>query len=411
MNRTLTAFLVLFFAAFSFAEDPQVTIVRAKRMLDVKSGNIINDAVLVIEGTKIKSVNPNELPVQANTIDLGNMTVLPGLIDMHTHLTYDAADFRLDVGKQPGAATAGRALLGSKFAKITLMSGFTTVRDLGACCYSDITLMRAIEKGIVEGPDIFPSGHIIAITGGACDQTSVNPDVRKAGPEEGVADTPEEIVEAVRYQVKYGAKVIKTCADNKQFNEEELKIMADAAHRRGVKLAVHVWETDSISAAVNAGADSIEHVSLMNDEIITNMIKKGTYLVPTMYTVDGIDFSKLKPEVKALLEKEMPEYEKSLRNSIKRGVKIAFGSDTGQIDHGENAKEFSSLVKYGMTPLQAIQSATIHAADLLGVKDRGSLEAGLRADVIAVKGNPLEDVMTLENVQFVMKLGTIYKKP
>ena len=411
MNKILTALLLIFFTAFLFAEDPQVTILRAKRMLDIKSGNIINDAALVIEGGKITSVNSNDLPAQANTIDLGDVTLLPGLIDMHTHLTYDSADFRLDLGKHPGAATSGRALLGAKFAKITLMAGFTTVRDLGACCYSDITLMRAIEKGITEGPDIFPSGYIIAITGGHCDQTVVNPDVKDAGPEEGVADSPEEIVEAVRYQIKYGAKVIKTCADQKQFNEDELRIMADAAHRSGVKLAVHVWETESISNAVNAGADSIEHVSLMNDEIINSMIKKGTYLVPTMYTVDGMDFSKLKPEMKALLEKEMPEYEKSLRNSIKRGVKIAFGSDTGQISHGENAKEFSSLVKYGMTPLQAIQSATIHAADLLGVKDRGSLEAGLRADVIAVKGNPLEDVKTLENVQFVMKSGTIYKKP
>jgi imidazolonepropionase-like amidohydrolase len=398
--------------SLSADETSTKTILRAKRMLDVKSGKIIADPVLLIDGTNISAVQPKDLPSDATTIDLGDMTLLPGLIDTHTHLTYDAADFRLDVGKQPGAATAGRALLGAKFAKITLLSGFTSVRDLGACCYSDITLMRAIEKGITAGPDIFPSGYIIAITGGHCDQTVVNPDVKKGGPEEGIADTPEEIVKAVRFQVKYGAKVIKTCADQKQFTEEELHIMADAAHREDVKLAVHVWETDSIEKSVNAGADSIEHVSLMNDQIISNMIKKGTYLVPTMYTMDSLDLSTIKnKEVRERIEKELPVYEWSLRESIKRGVKIAFGSDSGQIPHGENAKEFASLVKYGMKPLHAIQSATINAADLLGVKDRGSIEAGLRADIIAVKGNPLDDVKTLENVQFVMKAGKVYKQP
>jgi imidazolonepropionase-like amidohydrolase len=401
--------LCILICSFSFGDEPQI-VIRAKRMLDVKSGKIITDAVIVVQGDRIQSLQHSEIPTSATTIDLGDMTVLPGLIDMHTHLTYDAADFRLDLGKQPGMAAAGRALLGAKFARITLMSGFTTVRDLGACCFSDITLMRAIEKGITDGPDVYPSGHIISITGGACDQSVVNPDVRNPGPQEGIADSPDAIVQAVRYQWKYGAKVIKTCADNNKFNESELRLMADTAHRLKLKLAVHVWDTESIRAAVAAGADSIEHVSLMNDEIIDAMVKKGTYLVPTMYTINTFDLEKMPADLRKQIEQEIPIYEKSLRDSIRKGVKIAFGSDTGQIPHGDNAKEFASLVKYGMTPLQAIQSATIHAADLLGVTDRGSIEPGLRADLIAVAGNPLEDVRTLEHVSFVMKAGKVYKQ-
>jgi imidazolonepropionase-like amidohydrolase len=263
---------------------------------------------------------------------------------------------------------------------------------------------------VTDGPDVYPSGHIISITGGSCDQSSVNPDVKNPGPQEGIADTPDAIVQAVRYQWKYGAKVIKVCADENKFNESELRLMADTAHRLKLKLAVHVWDTESIRASVAAGADSIEHVSLMNDEIIDAMIKKGTYLVPTIYTINTFDYDKMPAELRKQIESEIPIYEKSLRDSIRKGVKIAFGSDTGQIPHGDNAKEFASLVKYGMTPLHAIQSATISAADLLGVTDRGSIEPGLRADLIAVSGNPLEDVTKLEQVSFVMKAGKIYKQ-
>jgi imidazolonepropionase-like amidohydrolase len=405
--KALLFFILL--PAILFGDEP-LTIIRAKRMLDVKSGKIISNAVIEIHDDRIQSLQPANIPPNSKTIDLGDVTVLPGLIDMHTHLTYDSMDFRLDLGKQPGMAGAGRALLGAKFARITLMSGFTTVRDLGACCFSDITLMRAIAKGITEGPDVYPSGHIISITGGSCDQSVVNPDVKNPGPQEGIADTPDAIVQAIRYQWKYGAKVIKVCADENKFNESELRLMADTAHRLKLKLAVHVWDTESIRAAVAAGADSIEHVSLMNDEIIDAMVKKGTYLVPTIYTIKTFDYEKMPAELRKQIESEIPIYEKSLRDSIRKGVKIAFGSDTGQIPHGENAKEFASLVKYGMTPLQAIQSATISAADLLGVTDRGSIEPGLRADLIAVSGNPLEDVKTLEHVSFVMKAGKIYKE-
>jgi imidazolonepropionase-like amidohydrolase len=408
MKIKFLTFALLLFTTLVSADDP-ITIIRARQMLDVKTGKLIPDAVIVVQADRILSIQPSELPKNASTIDLGDRTLLPGLIDMHTHLTYDSVDFRLDIGKQPGAATAGRALLGAKFARITLLAGFTTVRDLGACCYSDITLMRAIEKGITEGPDIFPSGHIITITGGACDQTSVNPDVRKAGTEEGIADNPEEIAEAVRYQLKYGAKVIKTCGDDNNFTEQELTVMADAAHRRRAKLAVHVSDENSVRIAVNAGTDSIEHATEMNEEILDNMIKKGIYLVPTMYTIDPAEVSKIPEQFRKQFESEIPKFEKGMRDAVRKGVKIAFGSDTGQIEHGQNAKEFGKLVYYGMTPLQAIQAATVNAADLLGVKDRGAIGAGLRADLIAVDGNPLENIKILEDVKFVMKAGKIYK--
>ena len=174
-NAFITGLLVLIYS-FSFADESQ-TVIRAKRMLDVKSGKIINDAVILVQGDRIIELQHSKIPPSSTSINLGDVTLLPGLIDMHTHLTYDSADFRLDLGKQPGMAAAGRALLGAKFARITLMAGFTTVRDLGACCFSDITLMRAIEKGITDGPDVYPSGHIISITGGGCDQSVVNPDV------------------------------------------------------------------------------------------------------------------------------------------------------------------------------------------------------------------------------------------
>jgi imidazolonepropionase-like amidohydrolase len=396
-------------SAASAAEAP--TVVRAKRMLDVRTGRMIADAVVVVEDGLVRSAQPTALPAGAHTVDLGDLTLLPGLIDAHTHLTYDSADFRLDLGRQPGAATAGRALLGAKFARITLLAGFTTVRDLGACCFADVTLMRAVEKGIVDGPDILPSGHIIAVTGGPCDQTVVNPDVRIGGPTEGIADGRDGIVQAVRLQVKFGARVIKTCADQKQFDTDELRLMADTAHRMRVKLAVHVGDLASGRAAVDAGADSVEHVGFLDEALIASMVERGTWLVPTMHTIDGLDLGLLKPAMRERIERDAPHYRQSLRDAIRGNVKIAFGSDTGEIRHGENAKEFASLVRYGMTPLQAIRAATLGAAELLGLADRGAIEAGLRADLVAVPGDPLRDVAVLESVRFVMKGGRVYRQP
>ncbi len=379
-------------------------------MLDVKTGKLIANPVLLIQGEKIASINPREIPKNATVIDLPKMTLLPGLIDVHTHLTYDAGNYWLDIGRQPHAYAVAYALVGAKNARITLLAGFTTVRDLGACCFADINLMRAIEKDLVEGPDVYPSGNIIATTGSACDQTRADPTLINPGPEYGLGDDLHSLVKAVRLQIKHGAKVIKVCADQGTFTEQELKAMADAAHQRRVKFAAHVWEEESIVNAMKAGADSIEHTGIMTEKTIDEMVRKGTYLVPTMYTLDTMDLSGLKPEIKKKIEDEFPLFEKAFRDSLKKKVKMAFGSDSGQIPHGDNAKEFGALVKRGMSPLHAIQSATANAADLMSLTDRGEIAEGLRADLIAVEGNPLENVSLLEKPAFVMKRGKVYKR-
>jgi imidazolonepropionase-like amidohydrolase len=406
MRKFLPLFLLFSFLADA---DESVIVLRAARMLDVRAGVFVPNPVIVIENDRILAVNPEKEPANGQVLDLGDVTVMPGLIDAHTHLTYDADDYRLDLGKQPYATPAGRALVGAKNARITLQAGFTTVRDLGACCFADVTLQKAIEKGHIDGPRIIASAHIIATTGGNCDQTIVQPDIVEGSPLQGIADDRTEIVEAIRLQIKYGAGVIKTCADGNQFTEEELRLMAEIAHQRKVKLAVHVWEPESVLRALNAGADSIEHAMIFTPEVIKLMVKKQVFLVPTMYTIDGLNLEKLPPRTRKRVEPEIPLYKESFRMAVKAGVKIAFGSDSGQIPHGENAKEFGSMVSYGMTPLEAIRSATLNAADLLSAADRGTIENGKLADIIAVPGDPLKDVTVLQKVSFVMKGGKIYR--
>ncbi len=378
-------------------------------MLDVRTGKLIPDPVLLITGDKITAITSKEFPKDAAVVDLGGSTLLPGLIDTHTHITYDADNYWLDIGKRPHSYAAAYAMVGAKNARTTLLAGFTTIRDLGACCFADFQVMNAIEKGLIDGPSMIVSGHIIATTGSACDQTRADPTITDPGPANGIGDGIDTLVAAVRSQIKFGARVIKVCADQNNFTDAELKAIGDAAHQRRVKFAVHVWEEESIRKGIRAGADSIEHTGHMSEEIVDEMIQKGIYLVPTMYTSDTMDLSNLKPEIRAKIEKELPQFEESFKLALKKGVKMAFGSDTGQIPHGENAKEFTALVRRGMSPLHAIQSATIHAADLLSLTDRGEIKQGLRADLIAVEGNPLEKIELLENPVFVMKAGKIYK--
>lgn len=412
LRISICAILVLIpFLVFGDPPPEPTVVIKASQMLDVRSGKFIPNAVIVVQDGKISAVNPATIPPDAKAIDLPDMTLLPGLIDTHTHLTYDAGNYWLDIGRQSSSYAVAYALVGAKNARTTLLAGFTTVRDLGACCLADIHLMRAIEKNLIEGPSIFPSGSIIATTGSACDQSRADPTITTPGPEHGIGDNVDSLVKAVRTQLRFGARVIKVCADQNNFSEEEIKAIADAAHQRRAKLAVHVWEEESVQKGINGGADSIEHTGLMSEKVIDDMVRKGVYLVPTMYTNDTFDLSKLKPEIKKQVEKELPLFEESFRLALKKGVKMAFGSDSGQIPHGENAKEFTALVKRGMGPLQAIQSATIHAADLMSLPDRGEIKEGLRADVIAVRGNPLEKISVLENVPFVMKEGRVYKQP
>lgn len=396
------------------------TVLRADRMLDVDTGKIVSPAVVVVDGQRIVAVNPGQVPQNVETIDLGDRTLLPGLIDMHTHLTGDlSGDW---VHRDVKEIAADAALRGVKNGWLTLMAGFTTVRNVGSGGFSGVALMRAVDRGDVIGPRIVPAAHAIGITGGHCDVTGYAPGILEGGPEQGLADGVNEVLEAVRYQIKHGAKVIKTCATAgvlsfegsvgaQQYSEEELRAMVEEATRHGLKVAAHAHGSEGILAAVRAGVASIEHGSMLTDEIISEMKKRGTYLVPTTYLVAAIDLDNLPPAIRAKAEFILPRAVASLRLAIAKGVKIAFGTDAAVFPHGDNAKEFAVLVERGMAPIEAIRSATIGAVDLLGVDDRGRLKEGLLADVIAVAGNPLDEIRVLEDVVFVMKDGKVFKQP
>lgn len=393
---------------------PALTVLRASRMVDVVAGRMVPHPVVVIEGDRIRSVGTEAgegIPAGASVVDLGDLTLLPGLIDVHTHLSYSPELEPVRFGKHAAGPAAGRALLAARNARMTLLAGFTTVRELGSCCFTDVTLMRAIDAGWVEGPRIIPSGYNLTITGGGCDYTSLEPRVFDPGPEQGTADGDQEIREAVRLQRKHGAQWIKTCADERKFDRRELALMAEEAHRFGLRLAVHVWETESVLAALQAGADSIEHVTLLDDETLRLFKERGTWLVPTMYVTDTTQPEHFPQPLRSRLEREMPLYRESLRRAVAAGVRMAFGSDAGEFPHGENAKEFTALAAYGIPPLELLRMATVHAAALLGLDDRGAIAAGRLADLVAVPGDPLADPGVLQDVRFVMKGGAVAKKP
>ncbi len=415
--RITLIFLLILCTAMPAAAQP--TVLRAARMLDVDGGRIVEDAVVVVEDGRIRAVNPARVPEGATVIDLGDVTLLPGLTDLHTHLTGDLSG---DWVTRPVRETAADAALrGAKNARTTLMAGFTTVRDVGSKGFADVALMHAVERGDVPGPWIFPVGHALGITGGHCDVTGFAPGILEGGPKEGVADGPDEVLKAVRYQIKHGAKFIKTCATAgvlsfegpvgaQQYSEEELRVMVEEAARHGVKVAAHAHGSAGILAAVKAGVASIEHGSMLTDEIIAEMKARGTYLVPTTYLVGAIDLNALPPPIRAKAEYVLPLAIESVKKAVAAGVKIAFGTDAAVYPHGDNAKEFAALVDRGMTPIEAIRAATVNAADLLGVDDRGRIAPGLLADLIAVPGNPLEDVRVLEDVRFVMRGGQVFKR-
>ena len=413
-TRLLLAAGLAFAPAVMRAQEAQPIVLRAARMLDVTGGRMLTNAVVVVQGDKIAAVNPATLPSGHRTIDLGDVTLLPGFIDMHTHLASEisAASFT-DAVRLVESDYAFNAV---GFALKTVQAGFTTVRDYGG----DVTvaLGKAVARGTITGPRVVPSRNALGVTGGHCDVTGFAPGVLEQTPKDGVADGPWEVVQAVRYQIKHGAEVIKTCATAgvlslegpvgaQQYSFEELKAMVDEAARHGVKVAAHAHGADGIKAAVRAGVASIEHGSTLDDEAIALMIEHGTYLVPTTYLVDRINLAVLPPLVRAKAETILPIARASLKRAIAAGVKIAFGTDAGVFPHGENAREFAVYVKQGMSPLEALRSATLHAADLLGKKDRGVIEAARLADLVAVPGDPLRDITATERVSWVMLGGKV----
>ena len=390
---------------------------RALRMLDVRSGEMLENVTVLVEGERIVAVNPRRVPKGTRAVDLGDVTLLPGLMDMHTHLNYD---LETNWVHRPVEETAElNALRGVPAARATLLAGFTTVRDLGASLgFADVALARAIEEGWVVGPRMIPAAHAISITGGHCEITGFAPGILELGPEGGVADGVPEVLKAVRYQIKHGAKVIKVCATAgvlsfegpagaPQYSMEELVAIVGEAERHGLKVAAHAHGTQGIKNAIRAGIHSIDHGSMLDPEAIQLMKEHGTYLVPTLFQWY------LEYDLPPLLH-EKNEYVKSfvdesVRQAIEAGVKIALGTDAGVFPHGDNGREFAAYVNLGMSPLEAIRSATLHAADLLAVDDRGAIEPGLLADIVAVPGNPLDDVHVMESMEFVMKGGVIYK--
>lgn len=398
------------------AAAPAPVVLRAARMLDVATGQMLTNVRVVVEGRTITAVNPASVPASARVMDLGDVTLLPGLMDAHTHLTGEiGADIQLRPVVETEVDAAYRA---ARNGRTTLMAGFTTVRDIGGSV--TVALGKAVERGDVVGPHVMPSRNALGITGGHCDATGYAPGVLEASVQDGRADGIWNAVEAVRYQVKHGAQFIKICATAgvlslegpvgaQQYSYEEMKAIVDEANRHGITVAAHAHGIDGIKAAVKAGVTSIEHGSMLDDEAIAMMKERGTWLVPTTYLTERINTAVLPALIRSKAETIIPYAHESLKKAIAAKVKIAFGTDAGVYPHGENAKEFASYVRYGMSPLEAIRTATLYDAELLGKKDRGVIAAGKLADIIAVPGNPLADITTLQKVSFVMLAGTVVK--
>lgn len=400
------------------------TVVTADRLFDAERGRITSPAVVVVDDGRIVDVNPAVLPAGAEQVDLGDMTLLPGLLDMHTHITGDYFTGDNWVTTPVMESAPDWAIRGVVFADRTLQAGFTTVRDLGALPgFPDVALMRAVNRGEVPGPDIWPAGHYISITGGHCDVTGFAPGVMELGPKQGVSDGVDEVIKAVRYQAKHGVRVIKVCATAgvysfsksapigaQQYSEEELRAIVTEATKLGLKVAAHAHGTDGINAAVRAGVASIEHGSILSDESVRLMKEHGTYLVPNLYINEIPLPDDTPPEVREKSDALVPRVVESLEKAYRAGVKMALGTDSGVYPHGVNGREFAALVGNGIAPADALRMATVNAAELLGVDDRGVIAAGKRADMIAVSGNPLDDIEVMEDVRFVMKQGVVYRR-
>jgi imidazolonepropionase-like amidohydrolase len=397
------------------------TLVRAGHLLDVKTGKILDGQTIVVTGDTISSVAATSaVPTQAGdtVVDLGNMTVMPGLIDVHTHITGEP---NFDPYFELTQTDAKEAIQGVVNARTTLMAGFTTIRNVGAGGYTDVDLRDAINQGQVPGPHMQVSGPALGITGGHCDENLLPIKYHVTG--DGVADGIGGVQQKVRQNIKYGVDVIKICATGgvlskgddpqaSQYTIEEMRAIVADAHRLGRKVAAHAHGSQGILWATEAGVDSIEHGSYIDDASIAAMKKNGTYLVPTLYLEDWmIEKGNLPPIYQQKMKDTIVVAKKNVKHAIESGVKIALGTDAAVYPHGLNAHELDVYVnQMGMTPLAAVQSATINAADLMGWSAKtGSIEPGHWADIIAVGRNPLEDVRVLQQVSFVMKSGIVYK--
>lgn len=406
----------------------ETTAILAERLFDGTSETIRTGLVtiLVRDGRIVSVASGNQVPADARVVDLrGDWTVMPGLMDMHTHITSDPSDgFRGREFQQfPGYA----ALVGAKNARLTLLAGFTTVRNVGASEFADIALREAIRDGLVPGPRIYTAGKSLGITGGHCDTGGLRPDLLpEPGIERGIFNGPDQVMAAVRYQIKYGADLIKTCATAgvlsagteigpAQPTPAELRTMVEIAGMLNRRVTAHAHGNTGIRNAVEAGVASIDHGAVIDLETARMMRERGTYLVPTMMAFDYVyraaQAGTLAPWSAIKAREIAPQALESHRLAIREGVPIAFGTDAGVFPHGGNADEFRLMVEAGMTPARALLSATRESARLLGIWDEaGSIEPGKWADIVAVRGDPLTDVTRLMDVGFVMKEGVVYKE-
>ncbi len=405
-------------------------VLKAARLFDGKSNSLITPGVVVVTDGKIAGTGSSaSVPTEAEVIDLGNATLLPGFIDAHTHLTMtyseDYARAALDALRKP---IPEMALDASVNARTTLLAGFTTVRDVGSTEYLDAGLRNAINRGVVPGPRMLVAVHAIGATGGHCDDTGWREGAvgKETGPEVGVINGADEARRAVRLAHKYGATVIKTCAtggvlsladavDTPQLTQAELDALVDEAHALRLKTAAHAHGAEGAKRAIRAGIDSIEHGSFLDDEALDLMKQKGTYYVPTLMAAQGLSEQIQKgvpipPAIKLKADDAIAHVHQTFQKAIAKGVKIGLGTDAAVYPHGRNAEEFHQMVDLGMKPIDALKAGTSSDADLLGLSSKiGTLETGKLADVVAVPGNPLENIRQTEHVFFVMKEGVVYR--
>ena len=412
-------FLIPFLIFIHSVAYSQSILIKPKQILDVRSGKLINADILVESGV-IKKVAKN-IPIKSEyeIIDLRDMTVLPGLMDAHVHLTGNT-DLKGNEGISESSYLA--TIYGVKNAKETLMAGFTTVRNVGASNYSDVALRDGIEQKAIVGPTLLVSGPPLGITGGHCDSNILPAEYEYKA--QGVADGPWEVRRKVRENKKYGVDLIKYCAtggvmskgtnvNNRQYTLDEMKAIVDEAHTLGMKVAAHAHGLQGIRMAIEAGVDSIEHSSLIDQETVNFAISKGVFLAMDIYVSDYILGEGAKngiPEYS--LEKERIVGKKQRENfkmAFESGAKMVFGTDAGIYPHGKNARQFKYMVEWGMTPIEAIQASTINTAELFGLNNIGEIKESFDADIVAVMGNPLDDITLLENIDFVMKEGQIIK--
>src|SRR5438552_6499998 len=404
------------------AQTNSATLIKAGHLVDVVVEEVLDHQMILVEGDSIQDVGPRvQAPADATVIDLANAWVLPGLIDCHTHITTQNENYYDDAFRK---SPIDRAVYAHVFARRTLEAGFTSCRDVGSSEFVDVALKKAINAGKIPGPRLFVAGHALSATGGHADLSGFSP-YRRFHNCYGVVDGVDEIRKKVRWNIKFGADVMKFTATAgvlseeesvgaPQFSADEMKAIVEEAAMWGRKVAAHAHGAEGIRRAVQAGVASIEHGSLIDEEGVALMKQHGTFLVPTVYVGESVVLNgqrwglpqKLMDKARSINRQKS----ESMRKAIKGGVKIAYGTDAGVFAHGLNASDFHFLVELGMTPMQAIQSATVTAAELLGQTDHlGSVQAGKFADLVAVASDPLQDIAVLEKIPFVMKGGTIYK--